>query len=166
MRYYIYFVFISLFFFQICKSAANTPTSKPKCTNDQLNNDMLDLGEESAMLISSSIDIQEAMKVLFGTLSSCRERMRMFIKSIGGKSKFKKYLKKTRATIGDESNYNMNCDYPYNNIITKLQNASPLDGLHMNKVHLEIINEENERLSNSIIYFQNEMSRNSKVEDQ
>jgi hypothetical protein len=169
MKYLISIFFISLCFFLNYLSAANTPTSKPRYTNARFNNDVVpfgDLGEEGANLINSSINIQWAMIDLIGSLFSCRKHKDMFINSIEGKETFEEHLEKEKDKIGDKSTYNIHCEFPMNNIVTKLKDAKPLDGLHMNKLHLEMIEEEDDRLYNSITYFQNEMRRSSKVEDQ
>jgi hypothetical protein len=169
MKYPISIVFISLCFFLNYLSAANTLTSKPIYTNARFNNDVVpfgDLGEEGASLSNSSIKIQWAMVDLIGSLYSCRKHQDMFINSIEGKETFEEHLEKEKDTIGDKSTYNIKCEFPMNNIVTKLRDSKPLDGLHMNKLHLEMIDEEGDRLSNSVSYFQNEMRRSSKVEDQ
>jgi hypothetical protein len=74
-------------------------------------------------------------------------------------------LEREKAEIGDETQHNIRCAYPFENILAKLHNARPKDGVHMNDLHLNIIREEEYKLFNSIIHFQNEMKRSSKSED-
>jgi hypothetical protein len=160
MKYYIFIVFISLFFFQSSISAANSPTSKPECAYDRFHIGIVpigDLGVEGATLIESSILIQRAMEDLFGSLDSCRENQEKFIRSIEGKETFTEYLEREKDTIGDENKYNMNCDDPFDNILTKLRNARPNDAYNMNIIHRKIINKEEEKLFNSSIHFENEL---------